>query len=331
MKTFNEKLQFYKSKLLMKETFFLMQQNGINPNLFIDWYLKNGIYFQEENLLKKEANNWLQHTIYLNEGFFDNEQEPNQNPLQQQIDLATKAVDNLLQRMQRSKNKDHLLQSFKNPRFQEMLISLKNMLISPDKIFNQTNQESAPETIATESNNFNNYIKNIQLYKNLNRLEKEGINPKSFFEWYVEEGQHLNEGWWDQLKDFGARTWQNIKNGWNNFRSGSAGNQWQTKTDAKRDNEAVKTTMDSLAQLAQQGDEQLNNDFTQHVQEILNNLHAASTNPVPESSAQEPTSPQTQTPITSTPIAPVAQAPVPTATESVNENIFFEYIKRRSL
>lgn len=94
-----------------------------------------------------------------------------------------------------------------------------------------------------DSNSFNDYLCNLNETREMNqmflKLSEKGIDPFALTNWYLNEGC-LNEGMWDDVKDWGKNQWNNISTGWNN---------WRQSSNDRNDVSAVKNALSSMKNL----------------------------------------------------------------------------------
>jgi hypothetical protein len=119
-------------------------------------------------------------------------------------------------------------------------------------------------------------------------------------DWYVQEGQYLNEGWFDNVKDWFGRMGSNVKDAWGRAKGafgninntwGQAGQQYQAGVDQKRDDEAVQQALAAIDQLDQNSQQhQISPDFLNILQQVksgLQSLNAPAPAPAPTNSSDE--------------------------------------------
>jgi hypothetical protein len=218
MKTFYESLSKTKNTLLLKECFVLMSQKGVDPNKFVEWYCSEGFIHQKNGNLPKQlqewaisegawgtglgatagtmmagpiggavggylgnkVGNWLgtQFNQQQNQPADQNQPNQNQQPNQNDKINAAKALTNFHKFYQ---NSPSLQQQINNPEFNNALTGLIGMLNDPKL-----------ETI--------DYL--YQLQKQYN------IDPLKLVDWYIKEGQYLNES----IGDWARNAWGSAKN-----------------------------------------------------------------------------------------------------------------------
>ena len=353
MRTFTESLQITTNIKMLRESFILMSERGINPNDFVEWYTTDGIGAQDQGLLTEASEEWLEGRVadwirdyagqkglgrmtnalgtamgsvvgggidaakglagatYDNAQAagksFDNmfktssgqnsqqpvapHQEPEQahEPEQSQespyhVKNAANAIDSLSKRMSRSKS---LMGRLGGVSFQAAVVNLLNMLRNPSNLFQSNDSPNS----AVESTGFGEFTRKIRLRNEiktgLRTLQKFNIDPVKFVDWYIEEGQYLNEGMFDGVKDWFGRQWANAKGAWNQW--GKAGNEYQIQKDKQRDNEAIQQAMKALSELEQgMGGNQPSEDFASVLKQVQDQLTKALHEPEPEAQPEQP-------------------------------------------
>ena len=370
MRTFTESLKTTTNLRMVRESFILMSERGIDPNDFVEWYTTDGIGMQDQGLLTEASEEWLKNEIYLNEGFFDRfkqgyQQTANRpkssavtyglgralggaselggkvggwlqgqggdiaksfnsgvegNPYSsihpgstppgstpqpaytQHAKNAATAVDALSKRMSKSKS---LMEKLGGPSFQAAVVNLLHLLNNPANIA----QAASADTPSFESNGFGEFTRKIRLHNEiktgLRTLQEHGIDPVKFVDWYIEEGQYLNEGMFDGAKDWFGRQWANAKGAWNQW--GKAGDEYQAQKDQGRDTDAIQQAMHALGELEKgMTGSQPTEDFAAALKQVKAGLNQAAT-PETAPEATPETAPET-TPETAPETAPEAKS-----------------------
>jgi hypothetical protein len=189
------------------------------------------------------------------------------DPNAQHIQQAHAALDALSKRMGNSKN---LAQELGGQPFQSMVANLlymlkNNQVVAPAEA---APAEAAPEanppapaaedppryssaagTPSVESNGFANFMSKIRLRNQINSglrsLQECNVDPRKFVEWYIEEGQYLAE---NAVGDWFGRQWAGLGGLFSGKGYMKAGEEWQTNTDKKRDDDAVLGAINTLWQ-----------------------------------------------------------------------------------
>lgn len=201
---------------------------------------------------------------------------------------AYSAISNLSKRLSQSKT----LQEKLGPQFQQFqtaITQLMNYLQNPNQMVQAYESTNSMNNFAA----FNDKIKFRHQIKSglIDLQQNHGIDPVKFVDWYIEEGQHLNEAWYDGI----ANTWSNIKDAWGNVKKGwgAAGRQRQANVDNQRDGDAINQAMQALDQL----DQGMNGtkptaDFANALSQVRNSLN--SINPSQQQQAQAQPEPEQQ-------------------------------------
>ena len=298
----------------IQQSFVVLSQNGINPDDFVDWYISDGFDKQNQGLLFEATEQWLENnpSDFSSNGPGVN---PTANP-QQHLASASQAINNLSKRLAKSKAlKEKLGNNY--AQLAQAVAALINMLNDPSKMQPQQQppqqpqpqpqpqqpqqpaqpQQQSPVSTPSESAGFSNFANRLKLKNEIKSdlliLQKEyNIHPVAFIEWYVEEGRHLNEGWFDGVKDWFGQLGSNVKDAWGRVRNswGQAGQQYQAGVDKKRDDDAIQQALAAIDQLDQsvQG-RPASQDFLNVLQQVKAGLQTLN-------AAPEPAAPATATP-----------------------------------
>jgi hypothetical protein len=377
MRTFTESLQVTTNLRMVKESFVLMSERGVDPNDFVEWYTTDGIGMQDKGLLTEASEEWLEGQIAnwfrdyagqkglgkasnalatgiggaagagleaakgLGGAAYDNAtaaanrvggafkavtgwgnnptaptsgptsptggpvpqaqaQAPQQAQAQapepayaQHAKSAATAVDALSKRMSKSKS---LMEKLGGPTFQAAVVNLLNMLKNPSKIAqaaspSPTPASSSADTPSFESTGFGNFTRKIRLQNEiktgLRTLQEHNIDPVKFVDWYIEEGQYLNEGIFDGAKDWFGRQWANAKGAWGQW--GKAGDEYQAQKDQGRDNDAIQQAMHALGELEKgMTGSQPAEDFAAVLNQVQSGLNQASQAPAADQAPAAP-------------------------------------------
>ena len=214
-----------------------------------------------------------------------NQQQNTQAPLNPHIKSATEALKSLSLRMNKSAA---LKQKIGGDAFQSTILKLINMLNNPSSFAMEEPQQQGnvmqfpqQSPVAKAESRFYSTLSKLYeqrlIINGLNDLQKYGINPEEFVEWYREEGRFLNEGWMDGVSDFGGNLWANMKDAWKNRGSGlknvwnnwgQAGKERQANVDSERDNNSVQNAVKALDELEKEVGQNVKPEFL----ELINNI-----------------------------------------------------------
>jgi len=209
MKTFSESLRFTNHIKNLQNCLDLMEQAGVSPKKFVEWYFSNGIHYQQRNELQESAQKWLQHQLH----FVQKNINPNdvfselfgfgQNNVQKASSELQSALSDFSARFQRSST---LQQQINNPRFNDTIMGLINSL----KIFGAEKEEVKDHTVHNnpylpESVSSKAKIKN-EIRQTLKDITRFGMSPEIVYEFYIAnlQGKELNEGLWDYARQLGS-------------------------------------------------------------------------------------------------------------------------------
>lgn len=218
MKTFSQSLRLTNHIKNLENCLKLMEQAGISPKKFVNWYCSDGIHYQERNELQEAAHKWLKHQMY----FIQQNINPNdvfseffglgQNNVQKASSELRAALSDFSARFQRSAA---LQQQVNNPRFNETIMGLINSL----KIFGSAvgGEDQADEEVESFDHTIHNNpylpesvsskakLKN-EIRQTLKEIANMGVSPEIVYEFYITnlQGKNLNEGLWDYARQLGS-------------------------------------------------------------------------------------------------------------------------------
>ena len=224
------------------------------------------------------------------------------DPMAGHMKNAHTALDSLSKRMGNSKG---LAQELGGQQFQSMVANLMYMIQN-----NQVVQQGDPATATaaptaaptahpptakpaaephdqfgagpeigphSESNGFTNFTGKIRLRNEiktgLRELQEYNVNPVKFVDWYIEEGQYLNE---NAVGDWFGRQWAGLGGAFSGKGYSAAGQEWQQGKDKKRDDEAVQQAINTLWQFEREmkaANVNFTPDFAKTLNDVRNGLH----------------------------------------------------------
>jgi len=261
-----------------------MEQAGVNPKKFVEWYFSNGIHYQQRNELQEAAQKWLQHQLH----FVQQNINPNdvfselfgfgQNNIQKASSELQSALSDFSARFQRSST---LQQQINNPRFNDTIMGLINSLKifgsrvggdagpEDDEVFDHTirNNPYLPESVSSKAK-----IKN-EIRQTLKDITRFGMSPEIVYEFYIAnlQGKELNEGLWDYARQLGSgvMSWMGGKG----FHTG-----WQEKgtqidqENARKSIDNVLAKIDAMEKTLQFSGSEPHQDFAKYAQVIKTTL-----------------------------------------------------------
>jgi hypothetical protein len=284
MKTFSESLRFTNHIKNLQNCLALMEQAGVSPKKFVEWYFSNGVHYQQRNELQEAAQKWLQHQLH----FVQKNINPNdvfselfgfgQNNIQKASSELQSALSDFSARFQRSST---LQQQINNPRFNDTIMGLINSLKifgsrvggdagpEDDEVFDHTirNNPYLPESVSSKAK-----IKN-EIRQTLKDITRFGMSPEIVYEFYIAnlQGKELNEGLWDYARQLGSgvMSWMGGKG----FHTG-----WQEKgtqidqENARKSIDNVLAKIDAMEKTLQFSGSEPHQDFAKYAQVIKTTL-----------------------------------------------------------
>lgn len=329
MKSFSESLRITKNMNLAKQCFHLMEENGLNPMDFVDWYCDEGILLERLNedwqtSLGNTANqfgNWLGQTGQSLGNQWQNLKQTMGNARDQyhaglghkswyrEVGTAASALDQLHRRMGVSPT---LRNAVGGDQFMQMILQLiqtlrskkwDQMVAAPVTNSPEISQEAPPPTIPAQDTSmaYAHYEPDQDVSNKLYELQSHGIDPVEFVNWF---GKQLNEGLFDGAGEWLGNQWANLSGTAHRWLTGDQRQSWgydAQKRIQTKDKESVDTAMKALKALEtaiQSNGQQINAQFKQTIDEVLAQLknYPPQQQPQQQQQQQQQQQPQSQQP-----------------------------------
>jgi hypothetical protein len=282
MKSFSQSLQITKNFKLLEQAFNLMAQKGIDPQRFVDWYVEEGVIYQEsgsfeEGFWQNLSNRWGKG---MQTGSANQSPNRGAESAGRYLGGAVQGIaDKFLRGTTAAKN---AWQGFNNalggeehaaarsaersaapkpnmPGEHMMVLSALNNLSKRMGLSKSLNDKIGDPNFSNNLLNLigmlkgevkeNTYYNNIRT--SLVELQSMGVDIEALAEWYFYEIQNINEGpvnWLSRAGNWLGNQWANIKHSVGNWGRGGA------IRDSQLDQKAIDNVLNALKQMPSNGD-----------------------------------------------------------------------------
>ena len=320
MKSFSESLRITKNMNFAKQCFHLMEENGLNPMDFVDWYCEEGVLLERLNedwqsSLGGAANQfggWLGQTGQKIKDQWQNLKQTAGSARDQyhagmghqswyrEVGSAAAALDQLHRRMGVSPT---LRNGIGGDQFMQMILQLiqilkgkqwDQMVAAPVTNSPEISNEAPPQSMPAQDTSMavSHYDPDLEISNKLHELQSYGIDPVQFVNWF---GEQLNEGLFDGAGEWIGNQWANLSGTAQRWLTGDQKQSWGYDAQLRiqrKDKESIDGAMKALNALQsaiESNGQQINAQFKQTIDAVLNQLRNYQP---PQPQQQQPQTPQ---------------------------------------